>query len=106
VQISVVCMFECPSQSDTLRKSLVAWRIVSAQVWRRACGETRFVARDGHRFAAVQTYLRSMYSKPERVMEALRNSSGARRVPRTASHARKADAVSFHNGRQRDACHP
>jgi hypothetical protein len=40
-------------------------------------------------------------SPGQRGAAGVRNSSGARLLPRTASHARSADAVSFHNGRQR-----
>jgi hypothetical protein len=32
VYISVVCVCACPSHSDTLRRSLVAWSTVKAQV--------------------------------------------------------------------------
>ena len=35
VYISVVCMWACPSHSETLRRSLVACSTVRAQVWRR-----------------------------------------------------------------------
>ena len=104
VYISVVCMFACPSQRATFRRSLVACRSVSAQVCRSTCGETRFVDSEGQRFTAVWTCLRRMYSKPKRVIgspRALRNSSGAKTVPLTANHARNADVVSFHNGKQR-----
>ena len=61
VYISVVCMFACPSQRETFRKSLVACRTVSAQVCRSTCGETRFVNREGQWFAAVRTCLRKMF---------------------------------------------
>jgi SpoVK/Ycf46/Vps4 family AAA+-type ATPase len=47
VYISVVCMFACPSQRETFRRSLVACRTVSAQVCRNTWGETRFVNREG-----------------------------------------------------------
>src|SRR5208283_5574604 len=104
VYISVVCMFACPSQRDTFRKSLVACRIVRAQVCRSTCGEMCFVDRDGQRVAAARVCLRRMYSKPERVMgspRALKNSSGTEAMPLTANHDRSADAVSFHSGKQR-----
>ena len=45
-----------------------------------------------------------IYSNPERVIGssgALRNSSGVGTVPRTASHARVAVAVTFHMAKQR-----
>ena len=104
VYISVVCMFACPSQRETFRRSLVACRTVRAQVCRSTCGEMRLVDSDGHRVAALRACLCRMYSKPERVMaspRALQNSSGTSTVPLTANHARRADAVSFHKGRQR-----
>jgi hypothetical protein len=104
VYISVVCMCACPSHSETLRRSLVACRTVSAQVCLNTCGDTRFVDSEGHRVVAVWTCLCRMYSKPERVRgspRALRNSSGPRTVPLTAHHARSAAVVSFHNGRHR-----
>jgi hypothetical protein len=34
VYTSVVCMWAWPSQSETFRRSLVACRMVNAQVWR------------------------------------------------------------------------
>ncbi len=104
VYISVVCMFACPSQRETFRRSLVASRTVRAQVCRRTCGEMRFFDRDGQLTAAVRACLQRMYSKPERVIgspRALKNSSGTVAVPLIANHARSADAVSFHKGRQR-----
>ena len=104
VYISVVCMFACPSHRATFRRSFVACKTVSAQVCRSTCGETRFVDREGQRFSAVRTCLRRMYSNPERVigsLRALRNSSGTKTLPLTAIHARSADVVSFHKGRQR-----
>src|SRR4051794_23555718 len=97
-------MLECPSQSETFRRSLVACRMVSAQVCRSTCGEILLFARVGQRALAVLTCLRKIYSKPARViasLRAFRNSSGLRAAPRTESQARTADAVSFHNGRQR-----
>jgi DNA replication protein DnaC len=48
VYISVVCILACPSQRETFRRSLVACRIVSAQVCLNTCGLTRFVVNDGH----------------------------------------------------------
>ena len=104
VYISVVCMCACPSQSETFLRSLVACNIVSAQVCRSTCGDMRFADSDGHRTAAARTCLCRMYSNPDRVIgspRALRNSSGAGTVLRTASHARNALAVSFHKGKQR-----
>ena len=104
VYISVVCIFACPSQRATFRRSLVACKIVNAQVCRSTCGETRFVDREEQRFSAVRVCLRRMYSKPERVMgsaRALTNSSGTKTFPLTANHARSTDVVSFHKGRQR-----
>src|ERR1035437_3519196 len=104
VYISVVCILACPSQRETFRRSLVAWRIVSAQVCLSTCGLTRFAAKDGQCSKAVLACLWRMYSNPERVMDsprALVNSSGTNTSPRTDSHARKADVVSFHNGKQR-----
>ena len=53
VYISVVCMWACPSQSETLRRSLVACRTVSAQVCRSTWGETRFADSDGQVVVAV-----------------------------------------------------
>src|SRR5215831_1532656 len=102
--ISVVCMLECPSQSETFRRSLVACKMVRAQECLNTCGDTRFDNRDGQRFAAEPTCLRRMYSKPERVsgwLLALRNNSGTRFSPLTPSHACSDDAVCFHKGRQR-----
>src|SRR5213593_1109884 len=64
VYISVVCRLECPSQSETFRRSLVACKMVRAQECLNTCGETRFDNRDGQRFAAEPTCLRRMYSKP------------------------------------------
>ena len=104
VYISVVCMFACPSQRETFRRSLVACRTVRAQVCRSTCGEMRFFDRDGQLTAPVRACLPRMYSKPERVIgspRALQNSSGTEAVPLTANHARSADAVSFHKGKQR-----
>jgi hypothetical protein len=104
VYISVVCIFTCPSQRDTLRMSPVAWRTVSAQVCHSTCGEMHFDEREEQRFEAVLACLRRMYSKPERVMgwpRALRNSSGASAGPLSANLALKAAAVSLHKGRQR-----
>jgi hypothetical protein len=43
VYISVVCMLECPSQRDTFRRSLVACRMVRAQVCLKTCGEPVFL---------------------------------------------------------------
>src|ERR1035441_10101810 len=91
-------MLECPSQRDTFRRSLVACSMVRAQVCLRTCGETRFDESVEQRVSAVWTCLHRMYSKPARVMASLRslgNSSGTRTSPRTDSHARTADAVSF-----------
>jgi hypothetical protein len=102
--ISVVCMLAWPSQRETFRRSLVVCKILIAQLWRNQCGETRFANRTGNCFAAVLTCLRRMYSKPERVIgspRALRKSSGAGIAPLIVNHERKAEAVSFHNGRQR-----
>jgi len=104
VYISVVCILACPSHRETFRRSLVACRTVSAQVWRRTCGETRFVAKERQRPAAAWACLRRMYSNPARVMgwpRALGNSSGTRIGPLTANHARNADVVSFHKGKHR-----
>src|SRR3984957_2390295 len=101
-------MLEWPSQSDTFRRSLVACRMVRAQVCLRTCGETRLDESVGQRVSAVWTCLRRMYSKPARVitsLRALRNSSGTRTTPRTDSQARTADAVSLHSGRQRSFRH-
>ena len=47
VYISVVCMWACPSQSETLRRSLVACSTVRAHVWRRTWGEIRLAESDG-----------------------------------------------------------
>ena len=47
VYISVDWTLACPSQSETFRRSLVAWRILNAQLWRNQCGETRFDSRTG-----------------------------------------------------------
>src|ERR1035438_4114426 len=97
-------MLECPSQRDTFRRSLVACSMVRAQVCLRTCGETRFDESVEQRVSAVWTCLRRIYSKPARVMASLRalgNISGTRTSPRTDSHARTAEAVSFHSGKQR-----
>src|SRR5260370_37477656 len=97
-------MLEWPSQSETFRRSLVAWRIVIAQVCLNTWGDTRFDAREGQRFSAIWTCLLRMYSNPARVIHpsrALTNSSGVGTSPLTDSHARTADAVSFHSGMQR-----
>src|SRR5207249_8505254 len=51
VYISVVCRLECPSQSETFRRSLVACKMVRAQVCLNTCGDTRFNKRDGQSFA-------------------------------------------------------
>src|SRR6266851_5574870 len=72
VYISVVCICACPSHSETFRKSLVACSTVRAQVCLNRCGNTRFVASEGHRCLAVWTCLRRMYSMPERVKDAPR----------------------------------
>src|SRR5215471_5405504 len=104
VYISVVCMWACPSQSETFRRSLVACSTVSAQVCLSTCGDTRFVDKEGHAFVAVLTCLSRMYSKPDRVMawpRALRKSSGVGAGPRIASHARNTVAVIFQSGRER-----
>ena len=104
VYISVVCILACPSQRETFRRSLVACKIVIAQLCLSQCGETRFDNRDGQCFAAVWTCLRRMYSKPERVRglrRALTRSSRPCTVPLTASQARSAAVVVFHNGRHR-----
>ena len=104
VYISVVCIFACPSQRETFRKSLVASRTVKAQVWRSTCGEMRFVDKEGQHLAAARVCLCRMYSKPERVIgspRALKNSSGTEVVPLTANQDRSTDIVSFHKGRQR-----
>jgi DNA replication protein DnaC len=66
VYISVVCMCACPSHSDTLRRSLVAWSTVRAQVCLRTCGDTRFVDREGQTLAAVSACFSRMYSNPDR----------------------------------------
>ena len=104
VYISVVCMFACPSQRETFRRSLVACRTVRAQVCRSTWGEMCFFDRDGQLTAAVRTCLQRMYSKPERVIgspRALKNSSGTEAEPLIDNHARSTDAVSFHKGKQR-----
>ena len=104
VYISVVCIFACPSQRETFRRSLVACSTVMAQVCRSTCGEMRFVDRDGQLVAAVRACLHRMYSKPDRDIgspRALKNNSGTAAVLLTANHARIADAVSFHKGKQR-----
>src|SRR5215510_15609980 len=97
-------MLECPSQRETFRISLVACKIVIAHVCRNTCGETCLAESEGQRFSALRTCLHRMYSNPERVigsLRALRNNSRAWTLPLTASQARKAEAVSFHRGRQR-----
>ena len=102
VYISVVCMLACPSQRETFRRSLVACRIVRAQVCRSTWGEMRFVDKDGQLVAAVRACFSRMYSKPERVIgspRALKNNSGTEAGPLTANQARSADIVSFHKGR-------
>ena len=104
VYISVVCIFACPSQRETFRKSLVASRTVKAQVWRSTCGEMRFPDKDGQHFAAMRACLSKMYSKPERVIgspRAFKNSSGMEVVPLTANQDRSTAVVSFHRGKQR-----
>ena len=104
VYISVVCIFACPSQRETFRKSLVASRTVKAQVWRNTCGEIRLPAKDGQHLVAVRVCLPKMYSKPERVIgspRALKNSSGTVVVPLTANQDRRTVVVSFHKGRHR-----
>ena len=53
VYISVDWTLACPSQSETFRRSLVACRILNAQVWRNQCGETRFDSRAGQCCAAA-----------------------------------------------------
>jgi hypothetical protein len=86
--ISVVCMWARPSQSETLRRSPVAWNIIIAQLCRSRCGETCFSKSEGQDLAAVLTCLRSRYVKPTRVIglpPALRNSSDAELWSRTAS---------------------
>ena len=93
-----------PGECATFRRSLVAWRIVIAQVCRRTCGDTRFDEREAQCFSAVRTCFLRMYSNPARVIHpsrALINSSGARTSPLIDSQARTADAVSFHSGMQR-----
>src|SRR5215471_15067197 len=42
-------MFECPSHSDTFRRSFVACRMVRARVCLRTCGETRLADNVGQR---------------------------------------------------------
>lgn len=53
VSLSVVCTLEWPSQRETFRRSLVAWRIVIAQVCRRTCGDSRFDESEAQRLSAV-----------------------------------------------------
>ena len=65
-------------------------------VWRHRAGR-----KEGQILAAARVCLSSTYSNPARVMgapSALTNSSDARMLPRTASHARKSAVVSFHSG--------
>src|SRR5580698_6767071 len=97
-------MLEWPSQRETFRRSLVACKMVSAQVCLRTCGETRLDESVGQHCSAEWTCFWRMYSKPARViasLRALRNNSGTWTLPRTESHALNAVAVSFHSGRQR-----
>jgi hypothetical protein len=58
-----VCVSE--PQRD-FRKSLVACSMVRAHVCLNRCGNTRFVASEGHRCLAVWTCLRRMYSMVRR----------------------------------------
>ena len=85
------------NQSREIRRRLVRFHS-------GGCLETKDLRKVSLCVSAVWTCLRSMHSKPVRVMaslRALRTSSGTRTSPRTDSHARTADAVSFHSGKQR-----
>src|SRR5689334_12838159 len=53
--MSVVWLLAWPSQSETLRRSRVAWSVLSAHECRSTCGETCFSRSDGHRPAATAT---------------------------------------------------
>src|SRR5260370_26186396 len=99
VYISVVCMLAWPSHRETLRKSLVACKTVSAQVCLSTCGDTRLLKMDGQSVEANLACFRNIYWKPDRGMAsplAFMNTSGVATDPLTANQYFTASAAPFH----------